>query len=73
MSIKGPFYGRVSSDGQADDISLETQLDSCSQFAGTAGYWVAPANVYRETASGTNGLSRRSGGPVSGCQAKWLT
>ncbi len=53
------IYCRVSSAGQEDNFSLETQEAACRRYAAEHGYIVDEAHVYREVHTGTELWERR--------------
>src|SRR5215218_2299637 len=56
---RAAIYCRVSSVGQEDNFSLETQEAACREFALAQGLLVSEANMYREVHTG-NDLAERT-------------
>ncbi len=58
-SPRALIYVRVSTAGQEDGTSLETQEAQCRRYAAEHGYTVDDADVYREVHTGTELWERR--------------
>jgi site-specific DNA recombinase len=50
--MRAAIYCRVSTRGQEDNYSLESQLAQCRAYAQSHGYTVAEQHIYRDVASG---------------------